>query len=90
MNIDQKVTLEQLRKAEAAVLRNFPKCRPAVAEYADLHRNKPCPCGSGKKYKKCCWMGVQWSRAARARAQYREVSRQRQEFEALLQKELAK
>jgi preprotein translocase subunit SecA len=18
-------------------------------------RNKPCPCGSGKKYKKCCW-----------------------------------
>jgi protein translocase subunit secA len=18
-------------------------------------RNDPCPCGSGKKYKKCCW-----------------------------------
>lgn len=18
-------------------------------------RNKPCPCGSGRKYKKCCW-----------------------------------
>lgn len=18
-------------------------------------RNEPCPCGSGKKYKKCCW-----------------------------------
>jgi uncharacterized protein YecA (UPF0149 family) len=18
-------------------------------------RNNPCPCGSGKKYKKCCW-----------------------------------
>jgi uncharacterized protein YecA (UPF0149 family) len=18
-------------------------------------RNKPCPCGSGKKFKKCCW-----------------------------------
>jgi hypothetical protein len=20
-----------------------------------IGRNKPCPCGSGKKYKKCCW-----------------------------------
>lgn len=19
------------------------------------NRNKPCPCGSGKKFKKCCW-----------------------------------
>ncbi|MDI6884184.1 MAG: SEC-C metal-binding domain-containing protein, partial [Hadesarchaea archaeon] len=19
-------------------------------------RNDPCPCGSGKKYKKCCWL----------------------------------
>ena len=21
-------------------------------------RNKPCPCGSGKKFKKCCWNKV--------------------------------
>jgi len=21
-------------------------------------RNRPCPCGSGKKFKKCCWHGV--------------------------------
>ena len=20
-----------------------------------INRNSPCPCGSGKKYKKCCW-----------------------------------
>jgi len=20
-----------------------------------VNRNDPCPCGSGKKYKKCCW-----------------------------------
>jgi hypothetical protein len=20
-----------------------------------IGRNEPCPCGSGKKYKKCCW-----------------------------------
>jgi len=23
-------------------------------EYADVGRNDPCPCGSGKKFKKCC------------------------------------
>jgi uncharacterized protein YecA (UPF0149 family) len=23
-------------------------------EYVDVGRNDPCPCGSGKKYKKCC------------------------------------
>jgi uncharacterized protein YecA (UPF0149 family) len=22
---------------------------------AKVGRNQPCPCGSGKKYKKCCW-----------------------------------
>ena len=22
---------------------------------AKVGRNAPCPCGSGKKYKKCCW-----------------------------------
>jgi uncharacterized protein YecA (UPF0149 family) len=23
--------------------------------WASTNRNDPCPCGSGKKYKKCCW-----------------------------------
>ncbi|HDK43534.1 MAG TPA: hypothetical protein ENG91_03150 [Desulfobacteraceae bacterium] len=23
--------------------------------YTDVGRNDPCPCGSGKKFKKCCW-----------------------------------
>jgi len=27
--------------------------RPSVAE-KNVGRNEPCPCGSGKKYKKCC------------------------------------
>jgi len=26
---------------------------PSGARKVD--RNDPCPCGSGKKYKKCCW-----------------------------------
>ena len=26
-----------------------------------VSRNAPCPCGSGKKYKKCCWdKGFEW------------------------------
>lgn len=32
------------RKATIVPVRNYPK----------ISRNKPCPCGSGKKYKKCC------------------------------------
>jgi FkbM family methyltransferase len=27
---------------------------PALSRPADIARNEPCPCGSGKKYKKCC------------------------------------
>jgi len=27
---------------------------PHVKESPDIGRNEPCPCGSGKKYKKCC------------------------------------
>jgi uncharacterized protein len=26
----------------------------AVREHAAIGRNQPCPCGSGKKFKKCC------------------------------------
>ncbi len=28
--------------------------RPVVREAPKIGRNDPCPCGSGKKYKKCC------------------------------------
>jgi preprotein translocase subunit SecA len=27
---------------------------PAAASHPRVGRNDPCPCGSGKKYKKCC------------------------------------
>lgn len=27
---------------------------PVVKQTSDIGRNDPCPCGSGKKYKKCC------------------------------------
>lgn len=36
-------------------------------------RNAPCPCGSGKKYKKCCALGTR-STAAAGRGQFRNLS----------------
>jgi uncharacterized protein YecA (UPF0149 family) len=27
---------------------------PSVRGHRKVGRNDPCPCGSGKKYKKCC------------------------------------
>jgi SWIM/SEC-C metal-binding protein len=37
--------------ADLEMLLNWPK--PTEAE-KKVGRNEPCPCGSGKKYKKCC------------------------------------
>ena len=31
-----------------------PKMKPVVHAGPKVGRNDPCPCGSGKKYKKCC------------------------------------
>jgi uncharacterized protein YecA (UPF0149 family) len=28
----------------------------ARPQSASAGRNDPCPCGSGRKYKKCCWL----------------------------------
>ncbi|MPM47121.1 Protein translocase subunit SecA [bioreactor metagenome] len=33
------------------------KKKPAKAAAGKVGRNDPCPCGSGKKYKKCCGAG---------------------------------
>jgi preprotein translocase subunit SecA len=30
------------------------QARPAQRQAKKVGRNDPCPCGSGKKYKKCC------------------------------------
>ncbi len=39
--------------AEAKLLKETPKVEPIKGQ-AKPNRNDPCPCGSGKKYKKCC------------------------------------
>jgi hypothetical protein len=41
--------LESLRLDEPEVLP-----RQAINPYRDVGRNDPCPCGSGKKFKRCC------------------------------------
>lgn len=40
-------------KAEEELLKNTEKVEPIKADYKP-DRNAPCPCGSGKKFKKCC------------------------------------
>jgi len=48
--------LEAMERAERA-----PAPRPNAPVPSDLRnlgRNDPCPCGSGKKYKKCCGQGL--------------------------------
>jgi hypothetical protein len=40
-----------------------PKLHPIQREQKKVGRNDPCPCGSGKKFKKCCMnKGSRWSR----------------------------
>lgn len=36
---------------------SVPKVETVVNEGPKIGRNDPCPCGSGKKYKKCCGAG---------------------------------
>ena len=36
---------------------DVPKVETVVHEGPRIGRNDPCPCGSGKKYKKCCGVG---------------------------------
>lgn len=31
-----------------------PPVEPIKSDKKEIGRNDPCPCGSGKKYKKCC------------------------------------
>ena len=35
-------------------IQQFPEPREPVSRDRRIARNAPCPCGSGKKYKKCC------------------------------------
>lgn len=44
---------ETLKKFDRAKLAG-PKLHPIVRRVAFVGRNERCPCGSGRKYKRCC------------------------------------
>jgi Protein of unknown function (DUF1186)/SEC-C motif len=48
----RKLDLERARNAPPLPL--FPPPGPTINPMRGVGRNDPCPCGSGKKYKKCC------------------------------------
>jgi preprotein translocase subunit SecA len=45
---------EEDRPASGGGAPTAVKIKPIVRQEAKVGRNDPCPCGSGKKYKKCC------------------------------------
>ena len=45
----RNVNMEDVKTNESEI-----EGRPAAARNKKVGRNDPCPCGSGKKYKKCC------------------------------------
>jgi hypothetical protein len=46
--------IERLKQAEKDRLARKYAPQPVVSSALKVERNDPCPCGSGKKYKKCC------------------------------------
>ena len=59
----RKKELEQARMAGAGDM----QVQQVVRSGDKVGRNDPCPCGSGKKYKKCCGAGLdEFSRRFRA------------------------
>lgn len=55
--VDQKVEREQVAKPLTASRGDGSEtAKPQRRSEEKVGRNDPCPCGSGKKYKKCCGM----------------------------------
>jgi preprotein translocase subunit SecA len=48
---EQKMTLS---RGDGAQGEEPEKSKPQTRAGSKIGRNDPCPCGSGKKYKKCC------------------------------------
>lgn len=49
---DKALARAESARAELPVEGQIPQ--PVVREGEKIGRNDPCPCGSGKKYKRCC------------------------------------
>jgi preprotein translocase subunit SecA len=52
---------ERTRKPQESYANSPEERQPqqVVRQAPKVGRNEPCPCGSGKKYKKCCGAGVE-------------------------------
>jgi hypothetical protein len=50
----EEYTEDRERARNAPPLPLFPPTAPIINSLRGVGRNDPCPCGSGKKYKKCC------------------------------------
>jgi hypothetical protein len=50
----EKYREEKRKDAVRNVLNLTPKTEADIASRVNVGRNDPCPCGSGKKFKKCC------------------------------------
>jgi uncharacterized protein YchJ len=54
-DFDDEAADERLKLAKAAFAASEKRRPRPVASSAKLGRNEPCLCGSGKKYKRCCF-----------------------------------
>ncbi len=53
-SVEQKIEREQVAKPTVASHGDGSESKKPVRRGEKIGRNDPCPCGSGKKYKKCC------------------------------------
>ena len=53
-NIEAGSAMQRQMSAGVAASQQSEKARPIVKKDEKVGRNDPCPCGSGKKHKKCC------------------------------------
>jgi preprotein translocase subunit SecA len=50
----RRIEAYQLRRSQQLASSGEPSASPMLSRGRRIGRNDPCPCGSGKKYKKCC------------------------------------
>ena len=50
----QKAETKRVQRVAAAAGGPSPSTETVIRQKKKVGRNSPCPCGSGRKYKKCC------------------------------------
>lgn len=60
MNNQTKLSPENIRR-----LMELQNRKPIIRKNAKIGRNEKCPCGSGLKYKNCCWSSGKYEETER-------------------------